>query len=40
MDLTNYALDTATVLTAGTTVVVALASIWAIRKVIALTNKS
>lgn len=40
MDLSGYALDTTTVLAAATIVVVALASIWAVRKVIALTNKS
>lgn len=40
MDLTGYALDTATVLNAGSIVVLALASIWAVRKVIAITNKS
>lgn len=40
MDLTNYSLDTVTVLQAGSIVVIALGTIWVVRKIIAMTNKS
>jgi len=40
MDLTNVTLDTATVLTLASTVAAALGTLWGVRKVIKLINRS
>ena len=40
MDLTNFAPNTADVLAVASTIIVAIGSIWAVKKVIALGNKS